>query len=65
MTGIPTPFHARAPKERLDAMRNAAPLGGIGGAQDCVGGFLFLASDELSGYVSGKLVHVDGGMFMP
>jgi 3-oxoacyl-[acyl-carrier protein] reductase len=62
---IATPFHARTPKERLDAMRNAAPLGRIGEAQDCVGAFLFLASNELSGYVTGNIVHVNGGMFMP
>jgi len=41
---IATPFHARTPPERLEAMRNAAPLGRIGEAQDCVGAFLFLAS---------------------
>jgi 3-oxoacyl-[acyl-carrier protein] reductase len=62
---IATPFHARTPKERLDAMRNAAPLGRIGEAQDCVGAFLFLASDQLSGYITGNIVHVNGGMYMP
>lgn len=62
---IATPFHARTPKERLDAMRNAAPLGRIGEAQDCVGAFLFLASNQLSGYITGNIVHVNGGMYMP
>jgi 3-oxoacyl-[acyl-carrier protein] reductase len=62
---IATPFHDRTPKERLDAMRNAAPLGRIGEAQDCVGAFLFLASNELSGYITGNMVHVNGGMYMP
>jgi 3-oxoacyl-[acyl-carrier protein] reductase len=62
---IATPFHARTPPERLEAMRNAAPLGRIGAAQDCVGAFLFLASDELSGYVTGTMIHVNGGMYMP
>ena len=62
---IATPFHARTPPERLEAMRNAAPLGRIGEAQDCVGAFLFLASDELSGYITGNMVHVNGGMYMP
>ncbi len=62
---IATPFHARTPKERLDAMRNAAPLGRIGEAQDCVGAFLFLASNELSGYITGNIVHVNGGLYMP
>jgi 3-oxoacyl-[acyl-carrier protein] reductase len=62
---IATPFHARTPPERLEAMRNAAPLGRIGAAQDCVGAFLFLASDELSGYITGTIIHVNGGMYMP
>ncbi len=62
---IATPFHAKTPKERLDAMRNAAPMGRIGEPQDCVGAFLFLASNELSGYITGNIVHVNGGMFMP
>ena len=62
---IATPFHARTPKERLETMRNAAPMGRIGEAQDCVGAFLFLASNELSGYITGNIVHVNGGMYMP
>jgi 3-oxoacyl-[acyl-carrier protein] reductase len=61
---IATPFHERTPKERLEAMKNAAPLGRIGEAQDCVGAFLFLASDELSGYITGTIIHVNGGMYM-
>lgn len=61
---IATPFHTRTPPERLEAMRNAAPLGRIGEAEDCVGAFLFLASDELSGYVTGTIIHVNGGMYM-
>jgi 3-oxoacyl-[acyl-carrier protein] reductase len=61
---IATPFHERTPPERLEAMRNAAPLGRIGDAQDCVGAFLFLASDELSGYITGTIIHVNGGMYM-
>jgi 3-oxoacyl-[acyl-carrier protein] reductase len=62
---IATPFHERTPKERLDAMRNAAPLGRIGDARDCIGAFLFLASNEMSGYITGNIVHVNGGMYMP
>jgi 3-oxoacyl-[acyl-carrier protein] reductase len=61
---IATPFHERTPKERLEAMKNAAPLGRIGEAEDCVGAFLFLASDELSGYITGTIIHVNGGMYM-
>jgi 3-oxoacyl-[acyl-carrier protein] reductase len=61
---IATPFHARTPPERLEAMRSAAPLGRIGAAEDCVGAFLFLASEEFSGYITGTIIHVNGGMYM-
>jgi hypothetical protein len=27
--------------------------------------FLFLASNEMSGYLTGHTVHVNGGMYMP
>jgi 3-oxoacyl-[acyl-carrier protein] reductase len=62
---IATPFHARTPQTRMDAMRDATAMGRVGVAQDCVGAFLFLCSDELSGYVTGNIVHVNGGMYMP
>ncbi|MEO8018444.1 MAG: SDR family oxidoreductase [Pseudomonadota bacterium] len=62
---IATPFHERTPPERMAAMKNATPLGRIGEARDCVGAFLFLASNELSGFVTGNLVHLNGGMYMP
>jgi 3-oxoacyl-[acyl-carrier protein] reductase len=62
---IATPFHARTPQARMDAMRDATALGRVGVAEDCVGAFLFLASNELSGYITGNMVHVNGGMYMP
>jgi len=62
---IATPFHARTPQARMDAMRAATAMGRVGEAQDCVGAFLFLASNELSGYITGNIVHVNGGMYMP
>jgi 3-oxoacyl-[acyl-carrier protein] reductase len=61
---IATPFHAHTPPARMEAMRDATALGRIGTAEDCVGAFLFLASNELSGYVTGEIVHVNGGMYM-
>jgi 3-oxoacyl-[acyl-carrier protein] reductase len=30
-----------------------------------VGAFLFLASNDLSGYITGNMIHVNGGMYMP
>jgi 3-oxoacyl-[acyl-carrier protein] reductase len=62
---IATPFHSKTPAARMQAMSDATVLGRVGVAQDCVGSFLFLASDELSGYITGNLIHVNGGMYMP
>jgi 3-oxoacyl-[acyl-carrier protein] reductase len=62
---IDTPFHAATPPERMEAMRKAVPLGRVGVAEDCVGAFLFLASDSMSRYVTGQNIHVNGGQFMP
>ena len=58
---IGTPFHALTPAERMDAMRNSVPMGRIGEAEDCVGPILFLASGAMSGYVTGQILHVNGG----
>jgi len=62
---IATPFHARTPEARMKAMSDATAMGRVGKAQDCVGAFLFLASNEMSGYITGNIVHVNGGMYMP
>jgi len=62
---IDTPFHAATPPERMAAMKNAVPLGRVGSAEDCVGPILFLASPAMSGYVTGQILHVNGGQLMP
>jgi 3-oxoacyl-[acyl-carrier protein] reductase len=62
---IATPFHAKTPAARMEAMKDATAMGRVGVAEDCVGSFLFLASNELSGYITGNMIHVNGGMYMP
>lgn len=62
---IDTPFHRTTPPERMEAMRKSVCLGRVGSPSDCVGAFLFLASAELSGYVTGQNIHVNGGQAMP
>jgi 3-oxoacyl-[acyl-carrier protein] reductase len=61
---VDTPFHAATPAERLEALRRSIPAGRLGVATDCVGAFLFLASAELSGYITGQIIHVNGGQLM-
>ena len=53
--------------EVLTLADELAKLGGgrVGLAEDCVGSFLFLASNDLSGYITGNMIHVNGGMYMP
>ena len=63
---ITTPFHERySTKERLDAMLETVPQGRLGVAEDCVGAYLFLASEKLAGYVIGQTIEVNGGLLMP
>jgi 3-oxoacyl-[acyl-carrier protein] reductase len=45
-------------------MRATVPMGRLGTAEDCVGAFLFLASNRMSGYVTGQVIHVNGGQLM-
>jgi 3-oxoacyl-[acyl-carrier protein] reductase len=62
---VTTAFHATTPPERMEAMRKSVHLGRLGVPEDCVGAFLFLASRELSGYITGQNIHVNGGQVMP
>ncbi|MEP4766653.1 MAG: SDR family oxidoreductase [Roseibium sp.] len=63
---ITTPFHERySTQAQLDAMLATVPQGRLGVASDCVGAFLFLASDLLAGYVIGQTIEVNGGQLMP
>jgi 3-oxoacyl-[acyl-carrier protein] reductase len=62
---VDTPFHEATPPERMEAMRQSVCMGRIGTPSDCVGAFLFLASRELSGYITGQNIHVNGGQVMP
>lgn len=61
---IATPFHAETPPERMEAMRKAVPLGRIGKPEECVGAILFFASPRASGYITGQILHINGGQWM-
>jgi 3-oxoacyl-[acyl-carrier protein] reductase len=63
---IATPFHDRySTPEQVSAAIQTIPMGRTGIADDCVGAYLFLASDLLSGYIIGQVVEVNGGQLMP
>lgn len=63
---IATPFHERySNAAQMEAMRLSVPLGRVGAPEECVGAYLFLASEMLSGYIIGQVIEVNGGQLMP
>lgn len=62
---IDTDFHGRySSPEKLAATAAKIPLQRLGTAEDCVGAYLFLASNRLSGYITGQVIEVNGGQLM-
>ncbi|KAK0744684.1 hypothetical protein B0T21DRAFT_358173 [Apiosordaria backusii] len=51
-------------EKKREYMEGRIPLGRIGEARDVAGPAVFLACEELSGYVTGAQVLVDGGLFV-
>ncbi|SEB26532.1 SDR family NAD(P)-dependent oxidoreductase [Variovorax sp. YR216] len=63
---IQTPFHDRfSTPQMLESFKASIPMARIGDPDDCVGAFLYLASPQLSGYVTGQILEVNGGQYMP
>jgi 3-oxoacyl-[acyl-carrier protein] reductase len=63
---IHTSFHDRfSSAEKREAARKTIPMQRLGLADDCTGTFLYLASDQASGYVTGQVIEVNGGQLMP
>ena len=59
---ISTDFHKRySSAEKLEATRMQIPLQRLGKPEDCAPTFLFLASVELSGYITGQVIEINGG----
>jgi len=62
---IDTDFHERySTKEKLAATSKSIPLQRLGTPQDCAPAFLFLASNELSGYITGQVLEINGGQLI-
>ena len=49
----------------LESFKSSIPMSRIGDPDECAGAMLFLASDALSGYVTGQIIEVNGGQYMP
>jgi 3-oxoacyl-[acyl-carrier protein] reductase len=63
---ILTPFHERyTTPQQMSAMTATIPMGRPGEPDECAGTLLYLASESLSGYVTGQILEVNGGQYMP
>ena len=52
-------------EQQLRSTAMQIPMRRVGEPDDCTGAFLYLCSDELSGYVTGQVIEVNGGLLMP
>lgn len=63
---IYTLFHQKHTRpEVLEGITKTIPMGRLGTSEDCAGAYLFLASNELAGYITGQTIEVNGGQLMP
>ncbi len=51
--------------DKLERTRVTIPMARLDLSEDCAGTCLYLASDNLSGYVTGQVIEVNGGQLMP
>jgi 3-oxoacyl-[acyl-carrier protein] reductase len=61
---IITPFHDKTPESVRHAAAAQIPMKRLGTAEDCVGAYVFLASEAMSGYITGQIIDVNGGQLM-
>ncbi len=63
---IDTPFHDRySQPQHITAMLGQIPMGRAATPEECVGAYLFLSSEAMSGYITGQVIEVNGGQLMP
>lgn len=63
---IATDFHERHSNDNhIAAARVSIPMGRLGSAEECVGAYVFLGTESMSGYVTGQVIEVNGGQLMP
>ncbi len=62
---IATDFHDRySTPEKLENTRKSIPLLRLGTPADCAPAYLFLASNELLGYITGQVLEINGGQLI-
>ena len=60
---IATDMTTSLSEKAREMMVNQIPLGRVGTPEDIAGAVLFLASDQAA-YITGQVIHVNGGMYM-
>jgi len=60
-----TAFHADKDAETRARISAGIPMGRFGRAEELAPSFLFLASHACSGYITGQILDVNGGQYMP
>jgi 3-oxoacyl-[acyl-carrier protein] reductase len=53
------------PPHQVEAALRMTPMRRQGTVEECVGAYLYLASGELSSFVTGQIIEVNGGLHMP
>ncbi|MBK1697551.1 SDR family NAD(P)-dependent oxidoreductase [Rhodovibrio salinarum] len=62
---VDTHFHEVASTpQQLENAKGKIPMGRLGDPEDLTGSFLYLASETLSGYVTGQVIEVNGGALL-
>ena len=63
---IDTPFHEQStPPEIMEGMIKTIPMGRWASSDEVAGTYLYLASEEMSSYITGQIIEVNGGQLMP
>lgn len=62
---IDTAFHDDKSPELKEKIRNSIPMGRFGTSEECAPAYLFLASHQASGYITGQVIDVNGGQMCP
>ena len=62
--GKPT-MNVTQPSHQLEASIRLTPMRRIGTVEECVGTYLYLASNQMSGFITGQVIEVNGGLHMP
>ncbi len=61
---VDTAFHADKDDAAKARISQGIPMGRLGTAQEMAPTFAYLASHEMSGYITGQIININGGQFM-